>query len=250
MLSRAQAGFAPFPEGDGLATRLSGGWISLLSQKSSRMTLLGGKLRKEYERGRLLEKDAPPDPLALFGEWLGGAVQAGIREPNAMTLATATPNGLPSARVVLLKGFDAHGFTFFTNYLSRKGRELAANPHAALCFWWGPLERQVRVEGTVERLPPEESDAYYHSRPLGSRLGAHVSAQSSVIAGRAVLEERLAALEAQYAGQPPPRPDSWGGYLVVPTMIEFWQGGPHRLHDRLRYTRQPGGGWLLERLSP
>lgn len=214
------------------------------------MNILGGDVRKEYERGRLLEMDAPADPLALFGEWLGGALQAGIREPNAMTLATATPGGLPSARVVLLKGFDARGFTFFTNYASRKGQELAANPHAALCFWWGPLERQIRIEGAVEQLRPEESDAYYASRPLGSRLGAHVSAQSSVIASRAVLEERLAALEAQYADQPPPRPDYWGGYLVVPAVIEFWQGGPHRLHDRLRYTRQARDYWLLERLSP
>jgi pyridoxamine 5'-phosphate oxidase len=209
-----------------------------------------GDVRKEYAGGRLLEADAPADPLVLFGEWLGGALQAGIREPNAMTLATATPGGLPSARVVLLKGFDARGFTFFTNYLSRKGQELAANPRAALCFWWGPLERQVRVEGAVEMLPPEESDAYYHSRPLGSRLGAHASAQSSVIAGRAVLEERLAALEAQYADAALPRPEHWGGYLVVPAAIEFWQGGPHRLHDRLRYTRQPGGGWIIDRLAP
>ena len=214
------------------------------------MSLFGGEIRKEYERGRLLESDAPGDPLTLFGAWLESALQSGIREPNAMTLATATPGGLPAARVVLLKGFDARGFTFFTNYASRKGLELAANPHAALCFWWGPLERQVRVEGAVERLPPEESDAYYASRPLGSRLGAHVSAQSSVIAGRAVLEARLAELEAQYAGAAPPRPDSWGGYLVVPAAIEFWQGGPNRLHDRLRYTRQTGGGWLLERLAP
>ena len=214
------------------------------------MSLFGGDVRKEYERGRLLETAAPADPLALFDEWLGSALQSGIREPNAMTLATATPGGLPSARVVLLKGFDTRGFTFYTNYASRKGQELAANPHAALCFWWGILERQIRIEGGVERLPPEESDAYYQSRPLGSRLGAHVSAQSSVIAGRDVLEARLAELEAQYADESPPRPDDWGGYLVVPATIEFWQGGPHRLHDRLRYTRQAGGDWLLERLSP
>lgn len=214
------------------------------------MSLFGGEIRKEYERGRLLEKDAPPDPLTLFGEWLDGALQAGSREPNAMTLATATPDGMPSARVVLLKGFDARGFSFFTNYESRKGRELDANPHAALCFWWGPLERQVRIEGTVEKLPPEESDAYYASRPLGSRLGAHVSAQSSPIEGRDVLEARLAEVEARYADSAPPRPAYWGGYLVAPAVIEFWQGGPHRLHDRLRYTRQAGGGWLLERLSP
>lgn len=213
------------------------------------MTLLPDEIRKEYERGRLLESDVPADPLALFAAWLRDAVEAGLREPNAMTLATATPEGRPSARVLLLKGVDARGFSFFTNYASRKGQELAANPFAALCFWWGPLERQVRVEGVAAPLPAAESDAYYQSRPLGSRLGAWASAQSQVIPGRDVLEARLAELQAEYATGEPPRPPHWGGYLLVPDCIEFWQGGPHRLHDRIRYTRS-GATWRTERLSP
>jgi pyridoxamine 5'-phosphate oxidase len=171
-----------------------------------------------------------------------------------MTLATATRHGKPAARVVLLKDVDEQGFRFFTNYASAKGEEMADNPQVALCFWWGELERQVRVEGRVEKLPTAESDAYYNSRPHGSRLGAWVSAQSQVIAGRAMLEERLAALQAEYGDRAPERPPHWGGYLVVPNLIEFWQGGPNRLHDRLRYTRteHTGGasGWRLERLAP
>lgn len=216
------------------------------------MSLFAGDLRKEYERGRLLEADVPSDPFALFEEWLRGAVEAGLREPNAMTLATADASGRPSARVVLLKGFDPRGFSFFTNYESRKGQELAANPHAALCFWWGSLERQVRIEGAVERLPAAESDAYFGSRPPGSRLGALVSRQSQVIPGRHVLESRLAELEAQYTGTTPERPEWWGGYLVIPARFEFWQGGPHRLHDRLCYERDAATpfGWQIERLSP
>lgn len=206
--------------------------------------------RKEYRRGQLLESDVDPDPLVLFGQWLQVAAASGLREPNAMTLATSTPDGHPSARVVLLKGFDARGFTFFTNYASRKGEELAANPRAALTFWWGELERQVRIEGTVERLPAAESDEYYNTRPLGSRLGAWVSAQSQVIPGRAVLEGRLAELEVEYAEQEPARPPFWGGYRVLPAVIEFWQGGANRLHDRLRYTRMPDQRWRIERLSP
>lgn len=214
------------------------------------MSIIPNNIRKEYERGRLWEADANPDPLALFAEWLQGAVEAGIREPNAMTVSTATPAGRPSARVILLKGVDARGFSFFTNYRSRKGDELEANPFAALTFWWGPLERQVRVEGAVTRLPATESDAYFASRPLGSRLGAWVSAQSSVIPSRTVLEERLAELERTYAEQEPARPEHWGGYLLVPDAVEFWQGGPHRLHDRLLYRRQADGSWQIVRLSP
>ena len=206
-------------------------------------------IRKEYERGRLLEAHAPANPFEMFGQWYRLALDSQISEPNAMTLATATAEGRPSARVVLLKGFDERGFSFFTNYLSRKGQELAANPYAALCFWWVTLERQVRIEGTAMKLPPAESDAYFASRPLGSRLGAFVSAQSQVISGRAVLEERLAQLQEEYADKEPQRPAHWGGYLVVPQVFEFWQGGPHRLHDRLRYTLEDSG-WLLERLSP
>lgn len=206
--------------------------------------------RKEYVRGRLLEQEMGPDPFVVFDTWLQAAIDGGIREPNAMTLATITPDLRPAARVVLLKGLDDQGFVFFTNYESSKGRDLAANPMAALVFWWGDLERQVRIEGSVARLTGAESDSYYQSRPRGARLGAWVSPQSQVIAGRAVLEERLAALEAEYAGREPARPPFWGGYRVTPVQIEFWQGGPHRLHDRLRYTRQPDASWRIERLAP
>ena len=211
---------------------------------------LGKDLRKEYQRGALLESDVGPDPLQLFAAWLQGAVASGIGEPNAMTLATADAEGRPSARVVLLKSFDERGFVWFTNYASRKGRELAANPYAALVFWWGELERQVRIEGRVERASPAESDAYYASRPLGARLGAWVSAQSSVIPGRGVLEEKLQELTARCAEAEPQRPPFWGGYRLVPTAIEFWQGGVHRLHDRLVYRRAGEGAWRIERLSP
>lgn len=214
------------------------------------MTIGAHDLRKEYERGRLLESDADPEPLVFFTAWYRLAAASGLREPNAMTLATSTPDGHPSARVVLLKDFDAHGFSFFTNYESRKGRELAANPFAALVFWWGELERQIRIEGQIEKLAPSESDEYYNSRPFGARLGAWVSAQSSVIPDRAVLEHRLAELQDEYADHAPARPPFWGGYRLLPARFEFWQGGPHRLHDRLLYTRQPAGDWKIERLSP
>jgi pyridoxamine 5'-phosphate oxidase len=207
-------------------------------------------IRKEYERGRLREDEANPDPFGMFDAWYQGAVAGDIREPNAMTLATSTPDGHPSARVVLLKGFDARGFSFFTNYGSRKGQELAVNPVAAIVFWWGDLERQVRIEGAVEQLTAAESDEYYHSRPLGARLGAWVSEQSKAIPDRIVLEARLAELQIEYAAAAPERPSFWGGYRLVPTVFEFWQGGPHRLHDRLRYTRRREGGWQIERLSP
>ncbi len=213
------------------------------------MPSIPNDIRKEYHQGRLLEADAPAAPLPLFAAWLAAAVEAGLREPNAMTLATATPQGKPAARVVLLKDVDEQGFRFFTNYASAKGEEMAANAQVALCFWWGPLERQVRVEGRVEKLPAAESDAYYNSRPRGSRLGAWVSPQSQVIAERALLEDRLAALQAEYTDHDPERPPHWGGYLVIPNVVEFWQGGPNRLHDRLRYTRA-GDGWRLERLAP
>lgn len=213
------------------------------------MSLFVG-LRKEYKRTRLLEADVPGDPLKLFGEWLAEATQADLLEPNAMTLATATPDGRPSARIVLLKSVDDRGFSFFTNYESRKGQELAANPRAALTFWWGPLERQIRIEGRTEKLPAAESDAYYESRPLGSRLGAWTSAQSQIIPNRDVLETRWAELQTEYTENAPPRPPHWGGYLLTPDAIEFWQGGPHRLHDRLLYTRQADGSWRIERLSP
>jgi pyridoxamine 5'-phosphate oxidase len=177
------------------------------------------------------------------------AIHAGLHEPNAMTLATATPEGLPSARIVLLKGFDERGFTFFSNYDSRKGRELAENPTAALVFFWVQLERQVRIEGQVERVTDQESDAYHASRPRGSQLGAWTSWQSEVIAGREVLEERLHEFTERFGEGPVPRPPHWGGYRLVPEVIEFWQSRPNRLHDRLRY-RKTAGGWIIERLSP
>jgi pyridoxamine 5'-phosphate oxidase len=207
--------------------------------------------RKEYDRGSLDEATVYRDPIRQFAAWYDAAVAAGIPEPEAMTLATATPDGRPSARVVLLRSFDARGFCFFTNYDSRKGRELADNPHAAITFHWAELERQVRIEGRVERTTAAESDAYFHSRPSGSRIGAWSSPQSRVIADRASLE----ALVARYAAEHPdeaaiPRPPHWGGFRLVPERIEFWQGRPSRLHDRLRFERQADGGWQLDRLAP
>ncbi|HEX9038803.1 MAG TPA: pyridoxamine 5'-phosphate oxidase [Ktedonobacterales bacterium] len=214
----------------------------------SEISLAG--LRKEYMLQGLSESDVDSDPIRQFRLWLDAAVAAGHPEPTAMTVATATPDGAPSARMTLLKGLDASGFTFFTNYESRKGRELAANPRAALVFFWVLLERQARIEGRVERTPPEESDAYFHSRPLGSQMSAAASPQSQPVSDRATLEQRVAALEAEYAGIEIPRPANWGGFRVVPETIEFWQGRPNRLHDRLRYTRQPDGAWRIERLAP
>jgi pyridoxamine 5'-phosphate oxidase len=194
--------------------------------------------------------DADPDPLALFGRWYKEAVEAGLPEPNAMTLATATPDGRPSARVVLLKGFDERGFVFYTNYASRKGRELAANPRAALVFHWQPLARQVRVEGPVERVDPEESAAYFATRPRGAQLGAWASRQSAVLAGRDQLLARYQRLAEEHAGRPVPLPPFWGGLRLAPEVLEFWLGRENRLHDRVRYTRHEPGGWLVELLSP
>jgi pyridoxamine 5'-phosphate oxidase len=207
-------------------------------------------LRHEYMQRGLRESDLHADPFEQFRLWFEQAVDAEVLEPNAMTLATATPDGRPSARMVLLKGFGPEGFVFFTNYESRKGHELAANPRAALIVHWGALERQVRIEGTVTKTTPMESDTYFHSRPVGSQLGAAVSHQGEVIPGRSVLEERLRELEQRYVDQEVPRPDYWGGYRVTPEVIEFWQGRPNRLHDRLHYRRKEDGSWLVERLSP
>ena len=209
------------------------------------------RLRKEYTRAGLHESDADPDPMKQFRKWFDEALAANLHEPNAMTLATATPNGRPSARVVLLKGFDERGFVFYTNYEGRKGRELEENPHCALVFYWGELERQVRIEGRASRVPVEESDAYYASRPRGSRLGAWASAQSDPVEDRDVLEERLRGLEEEYEGREALRPPFWGGYRVEPGEIEFWQGRENRLHDRLVYRRAGGaGGWNVVRLQP
>lgn len=201
-------------------------------------------------RASLNEADVPDDPVALLGQWLDAAVQARLTEPRAMTLATATADGAPSARMVLLRGVDRRGLVFFTNYQSRKGAELDANPRAALVLYWGPLERQVRVEGEVERVTAAESDAYFHSRPRGSRLSAIASPQSEVIGGRHVLDARVAELVARYPDGDVPRPPHWGGYRVVPQSFEFWQGQPDRLHDRLRYRRRADGTWTIERLAP
>jgi pyridoxamine 5'-phosphate oxidase len=208
------------------------------------------RLRQEYTRAGLRGSDASSDPIVQFRRWFDEALTADLHEPNAMTLATATTTGRPSARVVLLKGFDERGFVFYTNYEGRKSGELEANPYCALVFYWGELERQVRVEGRGSRIPEGESDEYFRVRPRGSRLGAWASEQSRPVADRETLEVRLRGLEAEYEGREVPRPPFWGGYRVEPEVIEFWQGRENRLHDRLVYRRLGREGWRRERLQP
>jgi pyridoxamine 5'-phosphate oxidase len=198
----------------------------------------------------LLESDLAPDPITQFRLWFDEALHAGIPDANAMTLATATRDGKVSARVVLLKSFDEQGFCFYTNYESRKGRELDENPHAALVFFWQPLDRQVRIEGVAVKLPQEQSDEYFRSRPLLSRIGALASPQSRVVPNREALDETFRELATRYADGNVPRPAYWGGYRVVPHSIEFWQGRENRLHDRIRYRKQGTTGWAMERLAP
>ncbi|MEH2177658.1 pyridoxamine 5'-phosphate oxidase [Nostoc sp.] len=207
-------------------------------------------LRKDYTLEGLSELEIDLNPFIQFKKWFEQALAAQLPEPNAMTIATATPDGKPSARMVLLKNFDERGFTFFTNYNSHKGQELAENPQAALVFWWAELERQVRISGYVEKVSETESDQYFHSRPTNSRLGAWVSNQSEVIESREILERRLQEFQSKYENQKILRPPHWGGLRVIPTEIEFWQGRPSRLHDRLLYSRLDNSTWNIERLSP
>lgn len=208
-------------------------------------------LREDYRKADLEIKDVTSNPLEQFQIWFQQALQAELKEPNAMTLATATADAKPSARIVLLKGVDEQGFLFYTNYNSRKGQELDANPQAALVFAWLELEKQVRIEGTVERITPEASTAYFQRRPKGSQIGAWASPQSEVIPDRRILEENVQALQAKYTqSEQLPRPEHWGGYRLRPTVIEFWQGRSSRLHDRIRYSLQTDGSWHIERLAP
>jgi pyridoxamine 5'-phosphate oxidase len=206
-------------------------------------------LRQNYTKAGLLETEAHQNPLEQFKIWFQQALDAEILEPNAMTVATTTTDGKPCARIVLLKAFDERGFTFFTNYESQKGQKLTKNPYAALVFWWGELERQVRIEGEVEKVTPEESDQYFYSRPKASQIGAWVSEQSKIIESRAILDQKFAELAQQYQNQRIQRPEHWGGFRVIPSVMEFWQGRPSRLHDRLRY-RQEKDQWIRERLAP
>ena len=215
----------------------------------SQPTLSIADLRKSYERAELNEDASQADPLKQFEQWLQEAIAAEVPEPNAMTLATVASDLRPSTRIVLIKGYDERGITWFTNYDSRKGRELAGNPYAALQFHWVELERVVRIEGVVEKVSAEESDAYFNTRPLDSRIGAWASPQSEVIAGRGVLVANAAKYGAKFLLQPP-RPPHWGGYRLKPDNWQFWQGRKSRLHDRLRCTLQEGGDWLRERLAP
>ncbi|MEZ0538659.1 pyridoxamine 5'-phosphate oxidase [Fibrella arboris] len=213
------------------------------------MTAKIADLRKDYTLNGLDQTDVSADPFAQFQQWFDAALAAGINEPNAMHLATVSPEGRPEGRIVLVKGIDDTGFSFYTNYSSRKAASLAVHPFASLTFFWPELERQVRIEGRVEKVTESESDAYFNSRPRGSQIGAWVSHQSEVITGRDVLATKQQRLDDQFNNQPIPRPPFWGGYRVIPDQIEFWQGRPSRLHDRIRY-RLEAGTWLIERVSP
>jgi pyridoxamine 5'-phosphate oxidase len=208
-------------------------------------------MRENYDRFSLEKEELLSSPIAQFAQWFNAALQQNVLEANAMVLATATADGLPSARVMLLKGYDERGFSFYTNYGSAKSRELSANPRAALVFNWLPLQRQVRIVGKVEKVGREESEAYFQSRPKDSQIGAYASHQSEVLQSREELEKRTQALEERFANMPVlPLPDNWGGWLLRPTTYEFWQGRPSRLHDRFRYALQADGTWRIDRLSP
>ncbi|MBK7559006.1 MAG: pyridoxamine 5'-phosphate oxidase [Chitinophagaceae bacterium] len=207
-------------------------------------------IRKDYQMQSLLETDVAQDPFDQFANWWDDAMKSELDEINAMTLATASATGMPAARIVLLKSFSADGFVFFTNYNSQKGIELQENPFASLVFFWKELERQVRISGRVEKVSAAESDAYFHSRPEGSRIGAWASPQSSVIASREVIETNITMIEQQFTEGEISRPPHWGGYVVIPEVIEFWQGRPRRLHDRIQYSKMAAGSWKVERLAP
>lgn len=207
-------------------------------------------LRHEYIGEGLRRADLDPNPIKQFDKWFAAAIKADIRDANAMALATTTPDGKPSVRIVLLKSFDEAGFVFFTNYSSAKGRELERNPHASLVLYWMEVERQIRIDGAVEKISREESEEYFHTRPVGAQIGAWASQQSDVIDGRRVLDARLAEMTQRFAGRDIPLPPHWGGYRLKPGAIEFWHGRANRLHDRFRYKRRAGGSWVIDRLSP
>jgi len=206
-------------------------------------------LRKDYQLASLAESDVAHDPFTQFAHWFEQALKAEVAEANAMSLSTVNAEGRPSSRIVLIKEFDSRGFSWFTNYDSRKGQELSQNRHAALLFFWTALERQVRIEGKIHKISEEDNDAYFHSRPLGSRQSACASSQSQPVANRQQLEDKLAEVVAKF-GDNPPRPEHWGGYRLVPDFIEFWQGRSSRLHDRIAYTRQTDDTWVISRLQP
>jgi pyridoxamine 5'-phosphate oxidase len=207
-------------------------------------------IRTEYKKQSLNEADILPNAFEQFTKWWNEALQSNLDEVNAMTLATVKPDGTPAARIVLLKGFDERGFTFYTNYNSNKGKQIDSSGKVALLFFWAPLERQIRITGTITKISEEESDAYFNSRPVGSKIGAWASPQSLPIFDRSVIEENEKKYKEEYADENIPRPSHWGGYIVQPFEIEFWQGRPSRLHDRFLYTLQEGGNWKIERLAP